>query len=787
MNRKRTGISRRTRALALLTSLAAGMVWSAPVPAQDDEQPELEIVRVTPLHGAAMDRGKIPVNIQSATAEELRAQQAADLSEYMNRNFASVFVNETQSNPLQPDVQFRGFVASPLLGLPQGLAVYQNGVRVNEPFGDTVNWVLIPESAISTIDLVSGSHPLFGLNTLGGAIAVETKTGFTDPGVRAEVSGGSWSRLITEAESGGTFGERDNFGYYVNGWYFDEEGWRDFSPSQAGRFFANLGWQSETATYDADFTYVDTDLIGNGPAPVQLQAVSREAVFTRPDITENQLAMMSVRGSKALSPTANLDWSAYYRNSDISTFNGDDSDFEACELPENEGFICRSEEEEEGEEARVAALGEPGEEVVLDPGGVPIPAIEETEGATVNRTSTGQDSYGASLQLTVENQLGERSNQFIAGATIDQSDVDFVASTELGMLDETRLALPSGFFVGGAFTELEAETQSYSLFFTNTYSFSDALALTVSGRYNRTGVELRDQLGTALNGDHDFDRFNPAVGITYRFSPVAQFYAGYYESNRAPSPVELTCADEDDPCRLPNAFVADPPLEQVVAKTYEAGLRGIANGVSWRVGLFDATNEDDIIFISAGALTNQGFFDNVGESRRRGAELSFEGRYGERLDWFFNYTRLEAEFREDFFVASPNHPLAEDGEIMVASGDRLPGIPEDLAKAGFSVTVLPRFTLGGDVTHSGDRVLRGDEANLLPEVSDFTVVNLRGEFRFSEHGAVFAKVDNVFDRQYETIGLFGEPDEVLGDEFDDPRFLAPGAPRAAWIGVRLGL
>lgn len=771
-----------------LIGTIATAAWAAPAFAQEEEaqQPEIEIIRVTPLQGAVLERDKIPANIQSATAEELRAQQAADLSEYMNRNFASVFVNEAQNNPLQPDVQFRGFVASPLLGLPQGLAVYQNGVRVNEPFGDTVNWVLIPESAISTIDLVSGSHPLFGLNTLGGAISVETKNGFTDPGVRAEISGGSWSRVIAEAESGGTFGQSDDLSYYVNGWYFDEDGWRDYSPSEAARFFGNIGWRSESATVDADFTYVDTDLIGNGPAPVQLQEMSREAIFTRPDITENELAMLSLRGSHGVSRVTSLDWNVYYRSSDISTFNGDDSDFGECQLPENEGFICEGEEEEE-ETRQTAALQGEDEEPVLDPGGVPIPATEGTEGATVNRTNTGQDSYGASLQIALEHQSGARSNQFIAGATIDQSDVDFGASTELGMLDETRLAIPSGFFVGEAFTQLETQTQSYSVYFNDTYSFTDALALTVAGRYNRTEVELRDQLGTALNGDHDFDRFNPAVGITYQFSPAAQLYAGYYESNRAPSPVELTCADEDDPCRLPNAFVSDPPLEQVVARTYEAGVRGVVNGMHWHAGLFDATNEDDIIFISAGALTNQGFFDNVGETRRRGAEISLQGGTGERLDWFFNYTRLEAEFRDSFFVASPNHPLAQDGEIMVESGDRLPGIPKNLAKAGMNFAVTPRLTLGGDVMYSGDRVLRGDEANLLPAVSAFTVFNLRGEFRFSENAAIFAKVDNVFDEEYETIGLFGEADEVLGDDFDDPRFLAPGSPRAAWVGVRLAL
>src|SRR5690606_28079543 len=110
---------------------------------------------------------------------------------------------------------------------------------------------------------------------------------------------------------------------------------------------------------------------------------------------------------------------------------------------------------------------------------------------------------------------------------------------------------------------------------------TDAATLTASARYNRTGVTLEDQPGVALNGDHAFDRINPAIGVTYAVRPALTFYASYSEANRAPSPVELTCADEDDPCRLPNAFLADPPLEQVVAKAFEAGVRGAWERGRW--------------------------------------------------------------------------------------------------------------------------------------------------------------------------------------------------------------
>lgn len=142
--------------LALICALANDVDEVAPVEV-------VEVVGQTPL-GAGVDLDQIASNVQAPTAEEVSKKRAVGIADYMNRSFASVFINEAQSNPLQPDIQYRGFVGSPLLGLPQGIAVYQDGVRVNEPFGDTVNWALIPESAIDTVLLMPGSNPLFGLN-----------------------------------------------------------------------------------------------------------------------------------------------------------------------------------------------------------------------------------------------------------------------------------------------------------------------------------------------------------------------------------------------------------------------------------------------------------------------------------------------------------------------------------------------------------------------------------------------------------------------------------------------
>jgi iron complex outermembrane receptor protein len=746
------------------TSLLALLIAAQSYAQQPTEV--VEVIGQTPL-GANTDGDSVTGHVQGATSEDLAEQRALDLADFMKRNLASVFVNEAQSNPLQPDVQYRGFVGSPLLGLPQGIAVYQNGVRINEPFGDTVNWALIPDVAIANIYLMPGSNPLFGLNALGGAITIETKDGFSHPGTRAEAYTGSFDRIGASIETGGQSG--NEFGYFFAASYLEEAGWREFSPTQAVQLFGNVAWQTANSSFGLDITLADTDLIGNGAAPIELLEIDRKSIFTRPDQTENDLALTSLivvhEVSNALTLTGNL----YLRSSDIRSLNGDESDFEEC--ANTPGFVCE--------------FDSIVEQLALDQNEDAIPFSSLVDGATTNRTLTKQDSIGTSLQAAWSGTLAGRENSFVVGFSYDQSDIAFDASTALGELDATRLAIPSRFLLASAFTRLETESENLGIFLTDTLRLTDSVALTLSGRFNDTNVVLRDQIGTELNGDHSFDRFNPAIGITFRASGAVTFYASYSESNRTPSPVELSCADETDPCRLPNAFLADPPLKQVVAETTEFGVRGDLNDGAWHAGVFRTTNKDDILFISAGALTNQGFFDNVGRTRREGLELSVDVRTSGNLSWFANYTYLEASFLQSLTFPSPNNPMAVNGEVSVSAGDQLPLIPDQLLKAGFRLAIGDSLSLGGELLAGGAFHMRGDEGNDSAKIGDFSVVNIRGDYLLSDKLRLFLNIDNIFDARYESFGLFGAPEEVLGDQFTDSRFVSPGAPRAAWFGVQV--
>jgi outer membrane receptor protein involved in Fe transport len=250
--------------------------------------------------------------------------------------------------------------------------------------------------------------------------------------------------------------------------------------------------------------------------------------------------------------------------------------------------------------------------------------------------------------------------------------------------------------------------------------------------------------------------------------------------------VELACASEDAPCNLPNAFLADPPLEQVVANALEAGLRGQWHEhFEWHAGAFRVINRDDILFqATGGALSNVGFFQNIADTRRQGIEVGVQ-RTGGPLTWYLEYTLIEATFEDPFMESSPNHPDAVDGLIAVPRGADIPGVPRHQANVGADYSAS-RWQFGFDLSWRDGVYLRGDEANLLARTRDYWVANVRAEFRMTDAVQFFARIENLFDQEYETFGLLGEPDEVFAD-FDDPRFLGSGPPFGLWIGARLRL
>ncbi|MEQ1530458.1 MAG: TonB-dependent receptor, partial [Methylococcales bacterium] len=748
---------------------------------QPTELNSIEIIGVTPLQGSGVEKDKIPANVQTVNAEQLHKAQSISLADYINRYLGSVTVNEAQNNPLQPDIYYRGFVASPLLGLPQGLSTYVNGVRFNEPFGDSVNWDLIPQGAIDTMALYPGSNPVYGLNTLGGAISVKTKTGFSAPGHQIEVYGGSWDRHSEELTTGWNNG---TWGYFLDLHHFEEEGWRDFSPTKADQAFGTLSWRGDKGSLDLTLGANDNKMRGNGAVPVELLAENRKAIFTHPDQTVTRMFFSELEGKYALTDKIELSGNAYFRQNRIKTFNGDDSDYDDCE--DGSGLLC-----EEGED-----------EPALDTNGQPIAADDELEGATNNTSQTHMRSRGGTLQSAFTHDLFKHKNNLIVGTNYDYAEVHYAADTELGSLTPERGTTQSGVFVDESKVRLHTDTSTVGVFLTDSFSITDALTATIAGRYNYIHVNMDDKYindsEKNLNGSHTFERLNPSGGLTYKILDNLTVYGNYSESNRAPSPMELSCADPEAPCKLPNSFVADPPLEQVVAKTYEGGFRGNLDSLlqrgdlTWNLGYFHTINSNDIIFNRNGDSVSEGYFSNVGKTRRYGIEAGSTINYPQLFssidDWHFstNYTYLNARFLNGFTTQDPLDQDNDDG-VHVVNGNRIPGIPEHMFKASLGVDLWQRLSLSISGLYSGDRYFRGDEANRTAKLAGYWLFNATAEYKVSKNFAIFGKLDNILDNHYSSFGVYGNATELLGDAYNSGRFVSPGAPRAGWIGIRLSM
>ncbi len=777
--------------LAVIAAYAAPQVaYSADATATTEK---IEVISTTPLQGIGLPLEQIPANVQSVKGEQLKEQKSLSIADYINQNLTGVSVNDTQNNPYQPDVSFHGYSASPLLGTPQGLSVFVDGVRVNEPFGDVVNWDLISTNSINSINLIPGSNPLFGLNTLGGALSVQTKSGRTNPGGAVEAYMGSWGRKAGSAEFGGVTSD-GAIDYFISANVFSEDGWRDFSPTDVGQVFGKVGWQNESTSLNLSYTGADNKLIGNGLAPDDfLRQQGRDSILTRPDLTENKLSFFNLNWSHFFNDETQLSGNAYYRKAKTRTLNGDGNDDFDEEIGDN------------------PANGGNGDEI-LDPAELAFQVSEcaadsdadENCTGALNRTSSKRTGYGFNSQVTFGQDLAGKKNQFITGFGYDYGRTNFKQSTEYGLINATRGVDALGFFSDEAPVNLKGVSKTWSLFATDTLSLNPLWHLTMSARYNHTKVENDDRLNpipnpiealnTSLTSEQSYNRINPAVGINYTPSKDLTAYVSYNEGSRAPTAIELGCANPAQPCRLPNAFAGDPPLDQVVAKTFEAGLRGKFNeNIAWSLAAYRAQNFDDIQFISS-STTGAGFFDNVGKTRRQGIDAALNGRF-DKLTWALGYSYIKATYQSEFEIVSELNETVAGSEVQqVGKGDNIPGIPQHQLKLRAAYDVTPLWNVGTNIFAFSDQYARGNENNQYDgdgaKISGYLVMNLDTRYHFGNSGwQFFAKVNNVFDREYNNGGLLGEhrfdasTGAFTGNEVT-PAFYAPGAPRAGWFGFR---
>ncbi len=708
-------------------------------PATANESPAVHVIGTTPIPGLGTPVEEVPSQVQSLSAEGIARAPQPDLPSLLEQGFSGVSVSNGQANAHQAEVLFRGFSASSLLGAPQGISVFVDGIRANAAFGDNVNWDLIQANAIATAHLISGSNPVYGLNTLGAALSINTKSGFSFPGHSARLVGGAFGRTGLEFESGD---HGENTDWFIAGNSLDEDGWRDHSPSAIRQLFAKTGWQDDRTDIDLSLSLADNRLQGTQALPVSMLDNPRQA-YTWPDRTDNDMNLISLRASRFVTKDTLLSGNLFGRSfisENISSNVNDNFDpMQAAGPGNSQGFN--------------------------------------------NRSRVRQKTWGASLQLGLEGSVRDRPNQLTVGGAFDRGSVRFIQEQQEASFIADRNAVGIGEFAPQ--TAATVSNAHYGLYFVDRWSFAESWTTSLSGRYDIAAVIIRDASGTAplLEGDHRFRRFNPAAGLSFNPGQGSTWYANFSQGMRAPTPMELTCADPAAPCRLPNSFLADPPLKPVIARTLEAGARARSGAVAgapdrtlaWNASLFRTV-----------------LFRNVGETERRGFDLGAGTSFG-RIRLAGSYTRVDARFLSGFKGHSQNNSAADAaGDIDVARGSRIPGIPTHALKLRAEWSVTPVWTLSATMNQVGRQFARGDENNAdaggaLPS---YRVLDLASSHELGRGWDVLLKLDNLFNRNYQSFGVLGQNFFTgPGQTFDAAaaaaeQFRTPGAPRAAWLYLR---
>src|SRR4051812_36033591 len=775
--------------VALLGSVSLAAL-TLPVLAQDATSlPEIRVIAVTPLSTvstprrpaipsgrpllptpsaapaeprdpALIDRDKVPSMVQSATAEDFSRTYSSNVTDTLFQRLIGITLSDPNGNSAVQEIRYRGFAASPLQGTPQGLAVYMGGIRLNEAFGDTVNWDLIPTNAIARTDILT-NNPIFGLNALGGAVNIQMKNGFSYQGFEAEALGGSFGRLSSSVQFGGHHGP---FAVYVAAQGLDENGWRMKSPTDVGRFYGDIGWRDDVTELHLVTSAATTHVGATAATAIQLLARDWSSVYTTPQTTRNDMGLIALNGKHALSDTWSVQGNVYVRGFRQSHVDGNESNIERCSGTAANPLVdtlCLQDDAfplPRPPAASFQILDQFNQPIPCPPGGIACPLVPY---GTVDRTRTDATTFGTSLQAANNDELFGHKNNFTVGGSIDHGDAKFGAASSLGYIPPappvgatpaipgTGSIIHTAGNLGFSPISLNARNTYYGLYVTDTYEITSRLSATAGARLNVAEIKLSDLLGNSpeLNSSPTYTRVNPVTGLTYKLVPGVTVYGGYSESNRVPTPLELGCSNPLKPCLLENFLVSDPPLKQVVGHTYEAGLRGdMAAGtgsIEWKLGLFRTDSTDDIIGLSS-SIQGRGYFTNVDGTRRQGVEAGAEYRSKYWLV-YANYSFIDATYRFTGDIASPNNPSADtNGNVHVMPGDRIPGIPQHQFKAGADYLMTTQWKMGADIAVVGSQFFVGDEANQNVKLPAYWVANLHTSYQIRKDLQIFGVVNNLF-------------------------------------------
>jgi outer membrane receptor protein involved in Fe transport len=810
------------RAWLLCGAALAGQAQAA------EDTPPAQIVVTAPAGSDSVDLRDAPVNMAVLARDALDRQHPLSLADALNSALGSVTLSNGTGSPYQGDVSYRGFQATSSLGAPTGLSVWLDGVRLNEPFGSIVNWDLIPLNALRSVEVQPGANPLFGLNTLGGALVLGTKNGADDGGLAATLQTGSFARIGAQATAGGTMADR-GLDWFVAGTYDDQAGWRWYTHTRVSQGYGKLRWHGTDAQAELGVIWADTSLDGTQGLPLSLLAMPQMA-YTWPDNVSNGQVVINLKAAAQVAPTLRLSGNFYYRRSNSHSSNSNASLGDRCD-----GVTYDCSALAPGGTALDLYVTNPimaGSAAAASfvPYTGPLSIHDYTSGinTTLVTGSVFQHTVGGNALLDFDGTLAGLRHDLNLGGSFEVSAIAYAQDTDLAQLVNYQTVPDTVNPLYGNdgnplinAVAITSHTTAFDLFVRDMVRLGPTLSLTGSLAFTHTWLALGGSNTTLLGADgaftwtggdgstyynpaylgapswnpvggmlvaasapagalagpeidpvsgrHGYGRLNPSLGLAWNPRKDLGLFASYSEAMRAPTAIELACADPARPCALPTGFNGDPALPAVIAHSIELGARGtLLRRLTWNGALYRTLVTNDIQFIYG--TSGLGYFAAVGKTERRGFELGLSADLG-LAQLSANYGYVAATYRTGFVDANGD---------TVAPGAQITGIPRQSLKLRATLQPVRQVTLGATMMIVGSQYAHGDEANVDAPVPGYTLVNLDLHIRPAPRWDLFATVTNLFDTRYSTFGVWGGNIYSGATE----QFRTPGQARALLAGVR---
>ena len=711
--------------LVLAVGVAAVLAAVASAAAQEPRpEPETPPVRLSPLEvtgtrlpGAPLPVDSVPATVDVIPGATLRSTGEATLQQALRR-LPGVTTADQQGNPFQMDLSIRGFQGTSVTGAPQGISVFVDGVRVNEPTVEEINFDLLPFDDVERIELLRGPGAVFGRNTLGGVLNIVTRRGAEVREIVPEAEGGSFGTQKYRLRLGGTEGP---FDYYVAGTFLTEDGWRDASASRVGRLFARIGLRDGGTDLSLSYQRAQNRIEQPGSLPESELHQHRTRNFTRGDFFEPLMNTVTLNLKQELGEHWAVAATLFARTLDSEQFN-----------------------------------------------------VNLTH--TNSRSFTSTATVGGTVEATHQATLFGRSNRLVLGAEYAYADarVRVFQETSAGQR-EIESDVRDGLTTVGGWVLNTLELGR------NLLASGDQLVLTAGARFDYVRHAIGDRTPDpdipSSAGTHTFVRTTPRFGLNYNPTPRLNVYFSFAEGFRAPSFLELTCASPATICPgLQAGAAADPPLKPVTVQSYEVGVR--AQPWPWleaRLALYRSDVRDDIFSVAPTGTVGL-FFQNVGDTRRQGIEVELRGKIERLLEPWVNYAYTEATFRDEVLLGTSRVTVdcaAPPCTQLVRKGSELPLVPRHRINAGVDAHLTDWLTFSLSGAYVGRQWFRGDEANAERPLTDYVVLNASLTARVKALTA-FVAVQNLLDNEYETFGTFAPNLRAEGAPVQ--RFLTPAPP-----------